>query len=252
MPKALLIICLVSATLTLISFLIDRRKRTKTGQRITHALAVISFGAGISSGGLNYWASIDAEKQLRLAHEQAAEAASRAASAQAQITEMRTPRRMAPETKAMMLARLKPHARQKYDVKVFRDEDSLELAKTLQTVFEQAGWVYTNVYPRQGTRHAETDSEGVWTSVGKGQTRRTSEAKSALDGALHEAGLYDDSKLASPVNCVKATGPIEQGTKFTPIPCSESEVQIGELGFTVVDDVIPGDTLVLEVGKQRL
>ena len=252
MPKALLIICLVSATLTLVSFLIDRRKRTRTGQRITHALAVISFGAGVSSGGLNYWASMDAKRQLERAHEKAAEAAAQAAAAQAQITEIRTPRRMAPETKGMLLARLKPHAGQKYDVKVFRDQDSLELARGLQTIFQEAGWLYTNVYPRQGTRPAETDSEGVWTIVGKGQTRSTSDAKSALDGALHEAGLYDDSKLFTPVNCVEIKGPIEVGSKFTPIPCSESEVRITGLGIRVQDDVIPGDTLVLHVGKQRL
>ena len=89
---------------------------------------------------------------------------------------------------------------------------------------------------------------------GKAETRRTSEARTALHGALNEAGLYDDSTAFTPVNCVTATGPIQEGTKFTPIPCSESPIQITGIDFdsTAVDEVIPEDTLVLHVGKERL
>lgn len=238
MPMALLIICLVSGVSSFVSFLIDRRRQSQRGQRITYALAVISFVAGVTSAGLNYRASVEAERQLLRAHDQ--------------ITEIRTPRRMAAETEDMLVARLKPYAGQKYDMKVYRDEDSLELAKGLQAIFEEAGWLYTNVYPRHGTRHSETDDHGVWVMLGNGQTERTAKARSALHDALHEAGLYDDSKLLSPVNCVEGTGPIEQGTKVTRIPCSESEIQITGVHFTVHDDVIPEDTLVLHVGKQRL
>ena len=159
---------------------------------------------------------------------------------------------MEPETKRMLVARLKPYAGQKYDMQVFRDQDSLELAAAIEAILEEAGWVSTNVYPRYATRYAETRDDGVWLMSGKVETRRTSEARMALHGALIEAGLYDDSSALNPVNCVKITGPIQEGTKFTRIPCSESSTQIIKIDFTVRDDVIPEDTLVLHVGKERL
>ena len=252
MSMALLIICLVSGTASFISFLFDRRKHTKIAQRITHVLAVISLVAAISSGALSYWASIETERNLQLAQAEAAAARVQIDKAHAQITEIRTPRRMAPETKRRLVAQLKPYAGQKYDMKVFRDRDSLELARALQTSFEKAGWVYTDVYPRYGTHYAETHDDGVWVISAEVQTRRSSKARSALHGSLKEAGLYDDSNVVSPKHCAKATGPIEKGTKITRIPCAESPVKIIKLYFIVVDNVIPEDTLVLHVGRQRL
>ena len=160
---------------------------------------------------------------------------------------------MEPEAKRMLAARLKPHAGQKYDMKVFRDQDSLELATAIQTILEESGWVYTNVYPKHATRrYAETGDDGVFTISGKVQTRRTSEARIALNGALTEVGLYDDSATLIPINCVESTSPIEVGSKIKRIPCSESQIQSMEVVFTVHDYVIPDDTLVLHVGKERL
>ena len=210
------------------------------------------LGLALLSAVLGYWASIETEEQLQLAHDQAFEASEQADRAQAQITEIRTPRRMEPETKRMLVARLKPYAGQKYDMQVFRDQDSLELAPAIQAILEEAGWVYTNVYPRHATRYAETRDEGVFIISGKVETKRTSEARMALHSALIEAGLYNDSNALIPVNCVESTGPIQEGTKLTRIPCSESSVQSITIGFTVRDDVIPEDTLVLHVGKERL
>ena len=86
----------------------------------------------------------------------------------------------------------------------------------------------------------------------KVETGRTSEARMALHGALIEAGLYDDSNAVDPKYCAKITGPIQEGTKVTPIPCSDSSIQSIEIVFTVPDDVIPEDTLVLRVGRERL
>ena len=245
MSMVTLIIGLVSGGSSFISFLFNRRKPTKMGQRITYVLAVISFISVVTLGALGYWSSIETEEQLQLAHAQVDRA-------QAQITEIRTPRRMEPETKRMLVARLKPYAGQKYDMQVFRDQDSLELALAIQAILEEAGWVYTNVYPRHATRYAETRKEGVWIISGKAETRRTSEARKDLHGALIEAGLYDDSPALSPVYCSEITGPIQEGTKITPIPCSDSPIQSMEVVFTVHDDVIPEDTLVLHVGKERL
>ena len=54
------------------------------------------------------------------------------------------------------------------------------------------------------------------------------------------------------VNFVETTGPIEAGTELTPMPSSESWLKITGIDFTVHDDVIPEDTLVLHVGKERL
>ena len=252
MSMAMLIICLASGASSFISFLFNRRKPTKMGQRITYVLAVTSLFAAITLGALGYWASIETEEQLQLAHDQASEASVQADRAQAQITEIRTPRRMELETKRMLVARLKPYAGQKYDMKVFRDQDSLELAPAIQAILEEAGWVYTNVYPRYATRYAETRDDGVWLVSGKVETRRTSEARMALHGALTEAGLYDDSTVINPVGCAETTGPIQVGTKLTRIPCSESSIQISKIEFIVLDDVIPEDTLVLHVGKERL
>ena len=128
MSMVMLIICLVSGGLSFISFLFNRRKPTKKRRRITYVLSVILLFAAITSGALSYWASLETEEQLQLAHTQASEASEQADRAQAQITKIRTPRRMEPETKRMLVAKLKPYAGQKYDMKVFRDQDSLELA----------------------------------------------------------------------------------------------------------------------------
>ena len=245
MSMTMFIICLVSSILSFISFLFTRRKLTKRGKRITYVLAVILFLAAIISGWLGYRASIETE-------DQASETIERVDRAEAQITEIRTPRRMEPVTKRMLAARLKPYTGQKYDMKVFRDQDSLELATVIQTILEEAGWVYTNVYPRHATRYAETRDEGVFIISGKVETRRTSEARMALHGALIDAGLYDDSNAVDPVSCAKITGPIQEGTKITRIPCSDSPIQSMELVFTVHDDVIPEDTLALHVGKEQL
>ena len=244
MSTVMLIICLVSGGLSFISFLFNRRKPTKKRRRITYVLSVILLFAAITSGALSYWASLETEEQLQLAHTQVDRA-------QAQITEIRTPRRMKPETKRMLVAKLKPYAGQKYDMKVFRDQDSLELAPAIQAILEEAGWVYTNVYPRHATRYAETRGEGVFIISGKVETRRTSEARMALHSALIEAGLYNDSSAFIPVNCSESTVP-QVGTKITRIPCSESSVQSITIDFTIHDDVIPEDTLVLHVGKERL
>lgn len=228
---AMLIISLVSGVLAYVSFLFNRHTPTKMRRRITHVLALTSLFSVTASGVLGYWASVENEDQL---------------------TEIRTPRRMEPETKRMLVARLKPYAGQKYDMKVFRDRDSLELASSIQAIMEKAGWVYTNVYPKDAKPYAETRDHGVWLISGKVETRRTSEARTVLHGALNEAGLYDDSTNFTPVNCVESTGPLQEGTKVTPIPCSESSVQITAIDFTVHDKVIPEDTLVLHVGKERL
>ncbi|MDE0342558.1 MAG: hypothetical protein OXK82_05205 [Deltaproteobacteria bacterium] len=246
MYTTILIICLVSAGLSLISSRVGRRKPTKRKQRITNVLAVILFFSAITSGWLGYRASIETE-------DQAAETIERVDRAEAQITDIRTPRRMEPETKRMLAARLKPYAGQKYDMKVFGDQDSLELATAIQTILEERGWVYTNVYPiHSRRRYAETSDDGVFIISGKAETRRTSEARIALRGALIEAGLYDDSNAFNPVSCIKISGPIQNGTKVTRIPCSESAIQSIEIGFTIRDEVIPDNTLVLHVGKERL
>ena len=245
MSTTILIICLVSAGLSLISFRVGRRKPTKRGQLITDVLAVFLFVAAITLGWLSYRASMETE-------DQASETIERVDRAATQITEIRTPRRMKPEIKRMLVVRLKPYAGQKYDMKVFRDHDSLELARAIQAILEEAGWVYTNVYPRHAARYVETRNDGVWLISGKIETSRTSEARMALHGALNEAGLYDDSTALTPKYCVESTGPIQEGTKLTPIPCSESPVQSIELVFTLHDDVIPEDTLVLHLGKERL
>ncbi len=245
MYTTILVICLVSAGLSLTSSRVGRRKPTKRGQRITDVLAVILFFAAITSGWLGYWASIETE-------DQASETIERVDRAEAQITEIRTPRRMEPEAKRMLAARLKAYAGQKYDMRVFRDQDSLELATTIKTILEEAGWVYTKVYPKHATRrYAETRDEGVWLISGTVETRRTSEARIALRGALNEVRLYDDSATLVPINCVESTSPIEVGARIKRIPCSESPIQSIEVDFINRDEVIPDDTLVLHVGKER-
>ena len=165
-------------------------------------LAVLGFGAqtfGIKSPKwkyiilgfalllvvLGYCAAIETENQ-------AAETIERVDRAEVQITEIRMPRRMEPETERMLVTRLKPYAGQKYDLKVFRDQDSLELARAIQAILEEAGWVLTNVSPTHATRrYAETRDDGVFIISGKVEARRTSEARMALRDALIKAGLYD-------------------------------------------------------------
>ena len=234
-----IVLLIISVALAILGFGSQRFRIKSTKWKYT------ILGLALFSAVLSFWASNETEKQLQLAH-------TKADQAQEQITEIRTPRRMEPETKRMLIARLKPYAGQKYDMKVFRDQDSLELAPAIQTILEEAGWVYTNVYPRDATRYAETGDEGVFIISGKVETKRTTEARMALHGALIEAGLYNDSNAFIPVNCGESAGPIQVGTKITRIPCSDSPIQITEIVFTVHDYVIPEDTLVLHVGKERL
>ncbi len=202
MSSAMLIISLVSAPLSFISFLVGRRKPTKGGQRILYTISVILCVTAIVSGVLSYTASVDIDDQLELTRDQASEASAKADKAQAQITEIKTPRRIDLETKRMLAARLKPYAGQKYDMKVYRDQDSLELAASIQIILEEAGWEYTNVYPKRATQHyAETRGDGAFIISGKVETRKASEAGKALLGALNDAGLYDDSAALTPMNC---------------------------------------------------
>ena len=211
------------------------------------------LGFVLLSAVLGYAASIEGENQQQLVHDKAIEAIVQADRTHAEITEIRTPRRMEPETKRMLVARLKPYAGQKCDMKVFGNQDSLELAQAIQTILEEADWVYTNVYPKHSTRrYAETRDDDVWLMLGKEETKGASEAKMALHRALNEIGLYDDSPALTPKYCVESAGPIQEGTKLTPIPCSESPIQSIEAVFTIRDDVIPEDALVLHVGKERL
>ena len=252
MSMVMLIICLVSVVSAFVSFLLNRRNPTKMRQRITWVLAVVSLLSGVTSGALGFYAEKEAKRQLELVRNEAVDARKQAHRARAQIAEVRTPRRMERPIMRMLVVRLKPYGGQKYDMQVFRDHDSLELARVLQAVLEEAGWVYTNVYPRHATRFAETREHGVWVMSGEVETTRTSKAREALRGVLDEAGLYDDSTAFTPVECVEATGPLQEGTKIKGIPCSESPVQITGIEFTLHDDVIPEDTLVLHVGKERL
>ena len=246
MYTAILIFCLISAGVSLIYSRVGRSKPTKIRQCITDVLAVILFVVAITAAWLGYWASIESE-------DKASETIERVDRAEAQITEIRTPRRMEPETKRTLAARLKPYAGQKYDIKVFRDQDSLELATAIQTALKEAGWVHTNVYPTHATRrYAETRDGGVFIISGTVETRRASEARAALHDALIEAGLYDDSNAFNPVSCAKITGPIQKGAKVTRIPCSESVIQSIEIDFIIRDEVIPDDALVLHIGKERL
>ena len=83
-------------------------------------------------------------------------------------------------------------------------------------------------------------------------TGTTRASRKALRDALIDAGLYNDSSAFVPVVCVETTEPPQVGTKVTEIPCSESKFQIAEIVFEQVAEVIPADTLVLIVGKQRL
>lgn len=92
----------------------------------------------------------------------------------------------------------------------------------------------------------------MWLVSGNAETARTTEARTALHGALDAAGLYDDSTALAARYCVESKGPIEVGTELTRIPCSESSIQSIEVVFTVQDGVIPEDALVLHVGKERL
>ena len=206
MSIAIFIIGLVLVGLPLVPSLfgrLNRRKAIKTGKpfiRVPDVIRVISYVAGISLVLLSYLASIETEDQIQLTKHQASEATEKADKAQAQITEIRTPRRMEPETKRMLAAKVKPYAGQKYDMKVFRDQDSLRLATAIQAILQEADWVHTNVYPRYATHYAETSDNGVWLMSGKVETRMTSEARMALHGALNEAGLYNDSTAFTPVN----------------------------------------------------
>ena len=137
-------------------------------------------------------------------------------------------------------------------MKVSRDQDSIELATAIQAILEQQGWVYTNVYPRLAADYSETRDEGVFLISGIMETGRTSKARVALQDALIETGLHDDSIALTPINCGEITEPIPVGTQVTRIPCSESSIQITDIDFAIQDDVIPEDTVVLHVGKERL
>ena len=252
MATAGLIISLISVAGAFISFELGRRSQTKTRQRVAYVLAVTLLVTGASSAWMSYRSSIDTEMKLELSHEEAAAATAKANAAQARIDEFRTPRRLEPETKATLAAKLKPYAGQKYDLKVFRDQDSLELANALATVLKEAGWVHTEVYLTYKTNYAETDREGVYVISPNEPTNSTSKARAALRRALQDGNLHDDSATIRPVACVEGTGATPETLKLKVIPCSESPIRTVEIGSTAIDDILPRDTLALHIGKHRL
>ena len=103
----------------------------------------------------------------------------------------------------MLIQLLKPYARQKYDMKVFRDQDSLELARALESIFEEAGWIHTRVFLTYKTDYAETGHAGVWVETAKDYVTEQSDAKSALHVGLEKSGLYNDSSVVRPIGCVE-------------------------------------------------
>ncbi len=159
---------------------------------------------------------------------------------------------MEPETKRMLAARMELYEGQKFDMRVFRDDDSLWLARDIQDILEDVGWARTKVYPtRRGERYGETSETGMQLVLGDMSTRRTTAAMMALREVLDEAGLYDDAASFVPVNCIESDGDPQVGSKTTPIPCSESSIGPMELGFRLTDEVIPDDTLVILIGEHR-
>ena len=225
-------IIIVLGILSFISGFVGLRKPTKTGRRVLLLISGTMAIAAITSGILGHLASIKTDDQL---------------------SEIRTPRRMEPETKRMFAAKMDLYAGQKFDMQVFRDHDSLELALDIQGILEEAGWVRTKVYPtRPRERYAETSEAGVQLVLGEVAERRTTAAKIALQSVLNEAGLYDDSTAFTPVSCVEVDDLPQVGSKVTPIPCSESFVKSIEIvEFTIHDKVIPDDTLVIRIGEYR-
>lgn len=243
MSTIIFIIGIVSVALGLVGALMS----AKRGKRIKNVLAVVVSIVGVTLVVMSYLANRESENQ-------ASETVERVDRAEEQITEIRTPRRLDPETKRILADRMKSYTGQKYDMKVFRDQDSLELGKDIHDTLAEAGWVYTNVYPKHATwDYAETSENGLYLiSSGRAETSRTSEARMALHDVLVETGLYDDSSVLIPVSCGEVDGPPEVGTKVKKIPCSESPVRITKVHFIVFDEVIPGDTLVLHIGKEQL
>lgn len=232
MYTAIFIICLISSGLSLFYSRVGNHKPTKRIRHITDVIGVILFFAGVSAGYLSYMASVDTEKQ---------------------ITEIKTPRLMKTETQRMITSKIEMYSGQKYDMKVFGDVDSLELATSIQSALKEAGWIYTNVYPKHETRrYAETGDAGVFLVSGKGESKRTAESRAALRAVLEEIKLYDDLSLMTPVSCVEVTGPVQKGAKITSVPCSKTQARITGIDMDIKDALIPNDTLVIHVGKQRL
>ena len=233
-----LVISLVSGSLSLVSLFVGFYKPTKRRKRISVSIAIVLFFTAAASGVLTYMDNRKTEARI--------------VGTEDQIVEIRTPRRMEPETKRMFAARLNLYAGQKFDMQVFRDHDSLELARDIHGILEEVGWVRTKVYPRRPREHyAETSDAGVQLVLGEVAERRTTAAMIALQSVLNEAGLYDDSTALTPVSCVEVDGLPQVGSKVRPIPCSESFVKSMEIEFTIHDKVIPDDTLVVRIGRNR-
>lgn len=251
MAIAILISGLIAGGAGLAALVVNQRKGSKTTQCTVYALSVTAVAAGTIGSGLGYRATTQAEEQLWAVGQEAAENRARGERTEAQISEIRTPRRMDEETMKAFVEQLKPHRGQKYDMQVFRDEDSLELGRSMHAMLDEAGWVDTNVYPRDRTGFAETEEAGVWVMPGKVEGQRTAQARMVLDHALKETGLYDVRSALKPQYCVESAGEPKVGTEITRRPCSEIEIEIVEIEITMYDEVIPEDTLVLHVGKHR-
>lgn len=251
MATAILITGLIAGGAGLTALVVNQKKGSKTAQSTVYALSLTAAATGTIGSGLGYWATTQAEEQLQAVEQEAAENRARGERTETRISEIRTPRRMDEETMMVFVDQLKPHRGQKYDMQVFRDEDSLELGRSMQAMLDEAGWVDTNIYPRDRTGFAETEEAGVWVMPGKVEGQRTAQARMALDHALKETGLYDVRSALKPLSCVESAGEPKVGTQLTRTPCSEIEIEIVEIEFTMYDEVIPEDTLVLHVGKHR-
>ena len=208
--------------------------RNPSKRAFAYAVAVVSGIVTIISGTSSYQES----KEINEIYDQ--------------IAGVETPRIMKPGIKRMLVVRLDQFAGQEYDMQVFRDKESLQIADDLRAILEEAGWVHTKVYPilqETGYAAAHEDVGGMWIMSSTAETESTSDAREALRSSLDEAGLYDDSAHFIPVSCGETTEPVQEGAKFNHVPCSESPIESLEISFTIRDEGIPEDTLVLHIGK---
>ena len=205
------------------------------------------LGLALLSVVLGYFSTIDFDARLQQNQTETAEV-------QAQVNEIKRTRHMEPDEIDVLVAKVKPYAGQKFDMVVFRDQDSLNLARLIRFALQEAGWVREEVYPRHGEDYAYTHYDGVW-FMDNSKENKTDQARRALQSALTDAGLYtgpDQDSHFQHIGCIELTGPLQPSASFTKIPCSESRVSIGEIGFDVHGNSIPEDVLVVYLGEKRL
>ena len=166
----------------------------QTQSEVNIAAAQAESAKAIQMAETERRARAELESQVAAAEARAAEANRAASEAQLELAKLKSPRTLAPEDQAKVIADLKAFAGQKYSVAVFQDPEALALLRVLNTMLNSAGWIqvdppYRTVLISVGEiKAAPSFGSGVIATIGRDGGASAAAWRALCDG-LSRAGL---------------------------------------------------------------